>query len=98
MLRLVVVAVAAILAGSGIVLILCGVSAPGWQALCVGAVVLLGTLFERWRYRQPVDSVDRQWQSTGERFLDPSTGEPLEVYYNARTGERRYVATKPPPT
>jgi hypothetical protein len=97
MLRLVVITGAALLAGVGAVLIVCGVHAPGWQALVLGLLVLLGTLFERWRYRQIEHGVDQEWQATGERFLDPSSGEPLEVYYNPRTGERRYVAGKQPP-
>ena len=92
MLRAVVIAVAAILTCAGIALIASGVRMPGWQLLAVGLVVLLGTLFERWRYRRVGEPPDGQWQSTGERFLDPSTGQPVEVLFNPRTGERRYVA------
>ncbi len=51
MLRTVVIAAAAILTCVGIGLIACGVHAPGWQALAIGVIVLIGTLFERWRYR-----------------------------------------------
>jgi hypothetical protein len=31
-----------------------------------------------------------QWQPTGERFNDPTTGQVVEVYYNPQTGERDY--------
>jgi hypothetical protein len=94
MLRTVVIAVAAILVCVGIVLIACGVRAPGWQALATGVIVLIGTLFERWRYRPIEESRDGHWQRTDEKFIDPSTGDPVEVMFDPRTGERRYVAEK----
>lgn len=58
-----------------------------------GIVVLAGTLLERTVYRRP-DRTPPQgpdWQPTGERFRDPVTRVPVEVFYNAATGERRYV-------
>jgi hypothetical protein len=103
MLRAVVILVTAITTCVGIALIAHGVRTPGWQLLGIGLVVLLGTLFERWRYRRVGERADGQWQRTRERFLDPSTGEPVEVLFNARTGERRYVSgssqrtIEPPP-
>jgi hypothetical protein len=96
MLRTVVIAAAAILACVGIGLVVCGVYAPGWQALAIGVIVLIGTLFERWRYRHIEAPPMGYWQRTGERFIDPSTGEPVEVMFDPRTGERRYVAAKSP--
>jgi hypothetical protein len=94
MLRTVVIAVAGILTCVGIGLIACGVHAPGWQALVVGLIVLIGTLFERWRYRRIEEPPNGHWQRTDEQFIDPSTGDPVEVMYDPRTGERRYVAGK----
>jgi hypothetical protein len=95
MLRTVVIAAAAILTCVGIVLIACGVHAPGWQTLAIGAIVLIGTLFERWRYRRIEEPPKKgDWQRTGEQFIDPSTGDPVEVMFDPRTGERRYVAGK----
>jgi hypothetical protein len=94
MLRTVVIAVAAILTCVGIVLIACGVYAPGWQALALGVIALIGTLFERWRYRQIEEPRNGRWQRTDEQFIDPSTGVPVEVMFDPRTGERRYVAGK----
>jgi len=94
MLRTVVIAAAAILTGVGIVLIACGVHAPGWQTLVIGVIVLIGTLFERWRYRHIEEPPPGDWQRTEEQFIDPSTGDPIEVMFNPRTGERRYVALK----
>jgi hypothetical protein len=98
MLRAVVIAVAAILICVGVGLIASGVHVPGWQALVIGLVVLTGTLFERWRYRHIEKFAQGQWQRTGERFLDPSSGDPVEVLFNPRTGERRYVAATAPGT
>lgn len=92
MLRTIVIAVATALMCVGIGLIAHGVQVPGWQALIIGALVLLGTLFERWRYRPIEQKPKDPWQRTGEQFLDPSTGKPVEVMFDPRTGERRYVA------
>jgi hypothetical protein len=103
MLRIFVIAVAAILVCVGVGLIACGVHVPGWQVLVIGTLILIGTLFERWRYRHVVQPSNGQWQRTDERFLDPSTGDPVEVLFDPRTGERRYVpgsslhAKDPPP-
>jgi hypothetical protein len=94
MLRTVVIAGAAILTCVGIGLIACGVHAAGWQALVTGVIVLIGTLFERWRYHHIEEPPKGDWQQTGEQFIDPSSGEPVEVMFNPRTGERRYVAAK----
>jgi hypothetical protein len=91
MLRTVVIFGAAITTCVGIGLIACGVHAPGWQALVTGVIILIGTLFERWRYRRIEEPPQGDWQRTGEQFIDPSTGNPVEVMFNPRTGERRYV-------
>jgi hypothetical protein len=96
MLRNVVIAAGAILTCAGIALIAFGVHAPGWQALILGSIVLLGTLFERWRYRRIEEPLEGDWQRTDEQFLDPSTGNRVEVMFNPRTGERRYVAGQGP--
>ena len=92
MLRTVVIAAAAILTSIGIALIACGVHAPGWQAFIIGVIMLIGTLFERWRYRHIEEPLNGPWQRTGEQFIDPSTGDPVEVMFDPGTGERRYVA------
>ena len=94
MLRALIIAAAAILTCVGIGLIACGVHALGWQALVIGVIVLIGTLFERWRYRRIEAPPEGHWQRTGERFIDPSSGEPVEVMFEPGTGERRYVPGK----
>jgi len=95
MLRAVLIAVATIVACAGIALITHGARMPGWQALGIGLTVLFGTLFERWRYRRSEEPPNGHWQSTGKRFIDPSTGDSMQVFYDPRTGERRYVVEKP---
>jgi hypothetical protein len=94
MLRTVVIAVAAIFTCVGVGLIACGVHAPGWQVLGFGVVVLIGTLFERWRYRDIEEPQNGRWQRTDEQFIDPSSGDVVEVMFDPSTGERRYVAGK----
>jgi len=94
MLRTVVIAISATLTCVGIGLIACGVYAPGWQALVIGVIVLIGTLFERWRYRRIEEASNGRWQRTDEQFIDPTTGDPVQVMFDPRTGERRYVAGK----
>ena len=63
----------------------------GVQTLIGGAVIVLATLFERWRYHNRNASDDGgDWQPTGERFVDPETGKNVEVLYDPQSGERRY--------
>ena len=94
--RTALIAFAVILTCVGIGLLIFGVSAPGWQALGSGAILLIGILFERWRYRRIEPPISGRWQRTDERFIDPSSGEPVEVMFDPRTGERHYVAGKSP--
>jgi cytochrome c biogenesis protein CcdA len=58
--------------------------------LDVLGLLILGSLaFER-RYRSRRQN-DTQWQKTGERFVDPTSGKLTEVRYNSQTGERAYT-------
>ena len=56
-----------------------------WGGLIAAAVAL-----ERWRYEARSAAQDEAWQATPERFIDPESGRPVQVFYNERTGERRY--------
>jgi len=67
-----------------------GVAFGGIQTLIGGGVLLLGVLFERWRYSNRNASDDGDWQRTGERFVDPESGKNIEVLYDPKSGERRY--------
>ncbi len=59
--------------------------------LAVNGLLIVGAiLFERKGYRSRVSRTQGKWQSTGERFVDPTTGQRVEVFYNPETGERDY--------
>jgi hypothetical protein len=86
-----------LLAGAaGLTIAGCGMGAALRLAV-PGLVLLFGLLVERWRYK-PL--TDRQpgpgWAPTAERFIDPEGGKLVTVFYNAATGERRYVAALGP--
>ncbi|MGB6487014.1 MAG: hypothetical protein WBE91_09050 [Steroidobacteraceae bacterium] len=90
MLRLLVLALGGIAVAAGALLVGSGTRGPGIYLICVGAAIILGTAFERWRYRN-VPPTGARWERTAERFEDPATGETMEVHYDRASGERRYV-------
>ncbi len=90
MLRAIVLTLGGIAAAAGAVLVGIGNTGSGVYLSCLGAVIILGTIFERWRYRNAPPPGAR-WERTGERFQDPGTGETMDVEYDSASGERRYV-------
>lgn len=69
------------------------VHATLWLALYLavnGFILVSAVLLERKRYRTQVDRTQGHWQPTGERFVDPTTEQLMEVFYNPATGERDY--------
>ena len=65
-------------------------------AIWCGAIVLpflIWFLFRKGGYkRRPLDAPPGpDWTRTGERFVDPTSGETLEVWFRASSGERAYV-------
>jgi len=59
----------------------------------IGAMLVGGILFERGRYKPAAPGQPGPgWIATGERFIDPQSGEEVAVYYQPTSGERRYVA------
>jgi len=100
MLRTWVLVSAGALALSGLILLVRGATGPGIYALGMGTLIVLGTAFERWRYRPGNSAAGAPWEPTGERFEDPDSGKTVQVFYNPRSGERRYVsdAESPPGT
>jgi hypothetical protein len=64
--------------------------AAGMQVLASGALLIIGLVFERWRYKNKAASRSGNWQPTGERFVDPESGQKVQVLYDAQSGERRY--------
>src|ERR1700730_10005736 len=55
-----------------------------------GFILVSAVLLERKRYHTRVDRTQGYWQPTGERFVDPTTEQLMEVFYNTATGERDY--------
>ena len=65
-------------------------------AIWCGAIalpLLIWFLFRKGGYkRSPLDAPPGpDWTQTGERFVDPTSGETLDVWFHARSGERAYV-------
>ncbi|HTW73321.1 MAG TPA: hypothetical protein VMD56_00175 [Steroidobacteraceae bacterium] len=90
-LRTLLLAVSSALVLAGVAMLIAGPKLPGIELLVIGLLFLLGTLFERWRYR-PSSPAGAHWEPTGERFEDPHTGKVVEVLYDPRSGQRRYSA------
>jgi len=69
---------------------------PGWWLLFNSAVLGLALLFERrgYRPRAPAGAI---LQPSGERFLDPTSGELMEVWEDPATGAREYRPGSAPP-
>jgi membrane protein implicated in regulation of membrane protease activity len=92
MLRAALLVLAGLCIAAGLLVSVLGGGAHGLGALIFGLLLLLGILFERWRYRT-ASRPDARWQKTGERFTDPHTGHVVDVLYDPQSGERRYVDT-----
>lgn len=96
MLRTLLLVFAGALALTGMILLMRGVPG-GAQAFGLGVVIVLGTVFERWRYHPRHARPGTRWEPTGERFEDPETGRTVQVFYDPGSGERRYVSDPEPP-
>jgi hypothetical protein len=97
MLRTSLLVFAGLLALFGVILLVRCQFGAGAYALGFGLLIVLGTAFERWRYRPNPDRPGAGWEATGERFEDPQTGKTLRVFYHPASGERRYVSESEPP-
>jgi len=66
-----------------------------WGAI-VAAPFLIWALFRAGGYKR--EALDKppgpDWELTPERFVDTRSGETLEVWFCARTGERAYVRSR----
>lgn len=94
MLRTALLAVALLLMLLGIGGLLAGY--PSWAPAIWGVALLLCVLFERWRYQRLPTAAPGNWQATGEQFVDPETGQAMEVLYDPDTGDRRYTPIASP--
>lgn len=93
MLRRAVLAIAVLIVALAMLGVLA--DAHDWPLLLLAVAVLAGVLFERRHYGAARDSapIGPDWAATDERFID-ETGKEVRVWYNAATGERRYVGEK----
>lgn len=97
MLRKVLLGVGALLLFGGAAFILWTHSLAGLGPTVFGAILLVSLLIEHRGYKRIEDHVPGpDWQPTGERFLEPGTEAPVEVYFQPRTGKRAYVRTSTP--
>ena len=92
MLRNVVIVVGVMSLVCGLIALAIGAFPPGAIFAFWGAIVVLGTVLERVRYKQiEASRPGAGWQRTAERFVDDATGQFVTVYIEPGTGERAYV-------
>lgn len=89
MLRVVIAAIGALMLCAGIVFSAVPPHA-GWGLLVFGGLILLSLLFEGRYRRGAAATAGSRFEPTGEKFIDPGTGQPVEVYYDPKTGAREY--------
>lgn len=92
MLRTVLIGLGALSLLCGLVAIATGAIPPALVFAGWGALILIGTLFERVVYKRVETARPGPgWQRTAERFIDDATGDAVTVYIRPETGERAYV-------
>lgn len=98
MLRRILIAIGSLCVLGIIVALVTGRGRAFVPQLIAGAVVLGAAVgFEQWRYKRVgPHRIEPHWQDTGERFIDPETGQSTAVYFDPRTAERHYVAQGTP--
>lgn len=79
----------------GAILMIAGIAmvrtAGGPMVLILGALTLVSAALEPIYGRANGTPRGDDWQATPERFVDPETGKLVAVWFDPRTGERRYV-------
>lgn len=65
----------------------------GWPAvILIGAVVFVTAFIEPvYGKLVPRPPLSTDWPPTGEKFIDPASGKPVEVWFDPSTGARKYV-------
>ncbi len=92
MLRMLVLGFGGALILASCVVAATGIAAPALWLFTLGALTVVGTVFERVLYKPLKDgSPGPGWTDTGERFVDPGTGKMVKVLFNAASGARQYV-------
>ena len=92
MLRNAVIALGVVAFAGGVIALIAGTFPPGFVFAFWGLLLILGTVFEHFRYK-PIEAAAPagNWVRTDERFIDDETGRPVTVYIDPVTGERKYV-------
>ncbi len=86
--------------GVGGLILICGLllwnAGGGPVVSIVGALVLITAALEPIYGRASVKPLGSNWRSTNEKFVDPETGKLVTVWFDPKTGERRYVEDRSP--
>mgnify|MGYP001600918714 CR=1 FL=1 len=92
MLRNVVIAIGAACFVGGLIALATGLCPPAFVFMFWGGIIVLGTVYERVRYK-PIENAapGAGWTRTDERFIDDETGQPVTVWLDPASGERKYV-------
>jgi hypothetical protein len=67
------------------------IAPPAWPFLLCAGILAAGVFFERTLSRGGGAPRGPGWAPTAERFRDQESGAMVTVWFNAKTGERRYV-------
>lgn len=85
---------------AGALLAVCGVAlwstGSGPFLLIFAVIVILTALVEPIYGRAVGRPSGGDWRPTDERFVDPETGKLVTVWFDPRTGDRRYVSDEQP--
>ena len=96
MLRAVVLLLGLLALGGGAWALLSGALPPALVFALWGVLIVVGTLYERVRYKELERHPGAGWRATDERFIDDASGKAVTVYIEPATGERKYVADERP--
>jgi membrane protein implicated in regulation of membrane protease activity len=64
---------------------------PAFILLVWAALIIVGTVHERVRYKPLEARGGAGWRPTDERFIDDATGRTVTVHVQDATGDRKYV-------
>ena len=72
----------------------------GVMIFVFGLLIMITSVLEPIYGKATGRPLGNNWRATDERFVDPETGRLVTVWFNAQSGERRYVeeGTSAPPS
>ena len=89
-LRILLKAIGGVMLGAGVLIGFSSSVAPMLPLMIWGGILIIVGLIENWRYHPPKTGLNSDWIKTEECFIDPATQQLNTVYYNPKTGERKY--------